>query len=323
MKRGVIMLLALATLCAGCGRSTAPQSASDWRNDLEKWRAQHAVELQKPDGWLSLVALHFMGVGDNSFGSDKTNRIRVPSGPPHVGILHLERMAHFGAPGSRGEEWIVKGPMLQPPKGGFPKDFLVDGKQPVAGMAIRTDSGGPPGQMTTGSLMFTVIRRSDQYALRVKDSEAAARKNFHPLNWFEANQEYVVQAQWTPYTPPKKISVPTIINTKFDAICPGAAEFTIQGKNLKLEPVMEEGQPERLFFILRDTTSAEQSYDAGRFLYTPLPSHGLDQPGELWLDFNHLENPPCAYTPYATCPLPPPQNKLSIALPVGEQRYAK
>lgn len=314
----------LACVCYGCGRSGAPpQNSAEWRNDLEKWRAQHAIELQKPDGWLSLVALHFLGLGDNSFGSDKTNRIRVPSGPAHVGVLHLERMAHFGTPGTRGEEWIVKGPILHPPKGGFPKDFLVDQKPPVPGMAIRADNGGPPSQMTTGTLIFTVIRRADQFALRVKDTEAEARKSFHGEKWFEPNQEYVVQARWTPYTPPKKISIPTVINTKFDAVSPGEAEFTLRGQTLKLQPVIEEGQPEQLFFILKDTTSADQSDGNGRFLYTALPSHGLDQAGELWLDFNHLENPPCAYSPYATCPLPPPQNRLPIALPVGELRYEK
>lgn len=312
-------IAAVAACVYGCGRSGAPQSDAEWRQDLEKWRAQHSVELQQPDGWLTLVALHFMGVGDNTFGADKSNRVRVPSGPAHVGALRLVKMQHFGTPGH--EEWIVKGPTLLPPPGGFPKDFLVDGKPPVPGMDIRSDGGGPPSRMTTGSLLFTVIRRSDQYALRVKDSDAEARKNFHGEKWLDPNQAYVIQAHWTPYTPAKRMSVPTVINTKYDALCPGVAEFTVDGKTLRLEPVLEENQPNQLFFILKDTTSETNTYEAGRFLYTALPSHGLDQAGEIWLDFNRLENPPCAYSPYATCPLPPPQNKLSVALPVGELRY--
>ena len=102
---------------------------------------------------------------------------------------------------------------------------------------------------------------------------------------------------------------------------PGAAEFVVDGKALRLEPVLEDPTVAKLFFILRDTTSATTTYPACRFLYTGFPTNGLDKPGELVLDFNHLENPPCAYTGYATCPLPPAGNRLPIALPVGERRY--
>jgi uncharacterized protein (DUF1684 family) len=95
----------------------------------------------------------------------------------------------------------------------------------------------------------------------------------------------------------------------------------LDGKTLRLEPVLEEPTAKELFFILRDTTSTKTTYGAGRFLYTEFPDHGLTQPGRLWLDFNRLYNPPCAFTAYATCPLPPPQNRLNVAIPAGEQRY--
>ena len=93
------------------------------------------------------------------------------------------------------------------------------------------------------------------------------------------------------------------------------------GKTYRLEPVLEDPKSTQLFFVLRDPTSATTTYHACRFLYTVLPDHGLEQPGTLTLDFNKLENPPCAYTPYATCPLPPAGNRLPVALPVGEKRY--
>jgi hypothetical protein len=102
---------------------------------------------------------------------------------------------------------------------------------------------------------------------------------------------------------------------------PGVAEFVLQGKTYRLEPVLEDSKSTDLFFILRDTTSATMTYGACRFLYTEFPSNGLGKPGELVLDFNRLQNPPCAYTPYATCPLPPPGNRLPVALAAGEQRY--
>jgi uncharacterized protein (DUF1684 family) len=102
---------------------------------------------------------------------------------------------------------------------------------------------------------------------------------------------------------------------------PGSAEVTLNGKTYRLDPILEDPEVAKLFFVLRDKTSATTTYGACRFLYTGFPSQGLDKTGELVLDFNKLENPPCAYTPYATCPLPPPQNRLPISLPVGEQRY--
>jgi uncharacterized protein (DUF1684 family) len=117
------------------------------------------------------------------------------------------------------------------------------------------------------------------------------------------------------------IDIPTILGTVSKLPAPGAAEFTVDGKVVRLEPVLEDPQSTELFFILRDTTSKTTTYGAGRFLYTELPDHGLTQPGEVWLDFNELINPPCAFTPYATCPLPPPQNRLTVAIPAGEQRY--
>jgi hypothetical protein len=144
---------------------------------------------------------------------------------------------------------------------------------------------------------------------------------FHGLHLYPPDASYRVTAKWIPYSPPKTITLATLVGTKYDQPVPGAAEFTLQGKVLRLEPVVEDPAVARLFFILRDTTSTTTTYGACRFLYTGNPTNGLDKPGELLLDFNRLENPPCAYTPYSTCPLPPPGNRLPIALPVGEQRY--
>jgi hypothetical protein len=114
---------------------------------------------------------------------------------------------------------------------------------------------------------------------------------------------------------------PTVIGTVLSLPSPGVAEFTLDGKTLRLEPVIEGDDQSILFFILRDQTSQTTTYEAARFLHTGLPDHGLARPGLLELDFNKLENPPCAYTPYATCPLPPEQNRLPIPIPAGEQRY--
>jgi hypothetical protein len=166
-----------------------------------------------------------------------------------------------------------------------------------------------------------VIRREARFALRIKDSHSPSITGFHGLKWFAPDSSYRVTAKWIPYSPAKTITLVTLVGTNYDEPVPGAAEFTLAGKTFRLEPVVEDAAVAKLFFILRDTTSTTTTYGACRFLYTGFPTNGVDKPGELVLDFNHLENPPCAYTPFSTCPLPPQGNRLPIALPVGEQRY--
>jgi uncharacterized protein (DUF1684 family) len=312
MKTRWLVLFGAATLMAASGAvrmratlSGAGEDQASWLHGLNDWRAKHAAEMDAPDGWLSLTGLNWLKEGDNSVGADAANQIRVAGGAAaHLGVLHLEAGAVH----------------LLPPAGGFPAGFLVDQQPPQANGEVRIDSEHPS-TFTAGSLTMLVIHRGDRFALRVKDAQAPARANFHGLKWFAPDQAYVVRGKWVPYNPPKTLSIATVIGTTVKYPAPGAVEFTLRGKTFRLEPVVEEEEPTHLFFIMRDLTSETSSYGAGRFLYTPLPDHGLTQPGELSVDFNHLENPPCAYSPYATCPLPPPQNRLPIALPVGEKKY--
>jgi len=279
------------------------------QNDELAWRTQHATDLQKPDGWLSLIGLQWLEPGATSIGSAQDNKIHLPStAPAHIGILKLENNAVT----------------LLPPKEGFPSGLQIDGA-PAKQLSLRADQDKDKfnSHVTIGTINFYVIKRADKFAMRIKDAKSPSLLEFHGLKWFELNPEYRVTAKWTPYVPAKSVSLLTLVGTEYSEPVPGFAEFTLQGKAFRLEPVLEDPNNPKLFFILRDTTSAETTYPACRFLYTTFPNHGVGQPGELLLDFNQLENPPCAYTPYATCPLPPAGNRLPIALPVGEQRYHK
>ena len=301
---GIALLPCL--ICALSPRTSSAQDAA-WQNELADWRAQQAVDLQKPDGWLALVGLEWLQPGDNSFGSAQDNQIHLPVGaPPYLGILRLEGTT------------II----LRPPPGGFPDGLLVDGK-PAEPQALDTDADSDKNnpRLTMGSRSMYVIHRGDRYGLRIRDSKSAALGRFHRLKWFPPNARYRVTARWIPYVPPKSTTLATLIGTSYSQQVPGAAEFTIAEKTYRLEPVLEDPAEAKLFFILRDKTSTSTTYGACRFLYTGLPDRGLTQPGKLVLDFNRLENPPCAYTPYATCPLPPARNRLPIPLPVGEKRY--
>jgi uncharacterized protein len=276
-----------------------------WASELETWRARRAANLQAPEGWLSLIGLEWLQEGDNSFGGDSGNRIQIAAKTwAHIGVVRLEKDAL----------------RLLAPAGGFPKDFMVDGL-PAQETALAADDAEKPSKLTIGTITVIVINRDGRFALRIKDPQAPTRTGFHGLRWYPANDSYRIRARWIPYNPPKVLDIPTVLGTTTHLPAPGAAEFTIDGQTVRLEPVLEDPKATELFFILRDATSKTSTYGAGRFLYTDLPDHGVAQPGELLLDFNRLINPPCAFTPYATCPLPPPQNRLTVAIPAGEQRY--
>ena len=279
------------------------------RQDELAWRRQHAADLQKPDGWLSLIGLEWLEPGETSIGSARDNKIHLPAtAPAHIAVLKLENNAVT----------------LVPPTEGFPSGLQIDGL-PAKPQALRADQDKDKfnSHVTIGTMNFYVIKRADKFALRIKDAKSPSLLEFHGLKWFEPDPAYRVTTKWTPYVPAKNISLLTLVGTEYSEPVPGFAELTLQGKTFRLEPVLEDANSAKLFFILRDATSTETTYPACRFLYTAFPSRGVEQPGELVLDFNHLENPPCAYTPYATCPLPPAGNRLAIALPVGEQRYHK
>jgi len=304
--RRTVGLLALAVSLFTSGKAADTGSATIWKTNLLTWRADLAKHLQAPDGWLTLIGLEWLKPGDNTFGSANGNALVIQAQvPAYLGVVKLNENSL----------------QLLPPSVGYPKALMVDGQPPANPQSLSSDDSGHPSKITSGSVIITIIHRGDRYALRVKDSKSPARTQFHGLRWFAPNEAYRVQAKWVPYNPPHQVAIPTILGTQVTSEVPGAAEFSLDGQTYRLEPILESPEDTELFFIFRDTTSKSETYGAGRFLYTALPDHGLGQSGEVVLDFNRAENPPCAYTPYATCPLPPPQNRLPIAIPAGQQRY--
>jgi hypothetical protein len=272
-----------------------------WKDSLLQWRQQRAQQLSAPDGWLTLVGLEWLQPGANTFGAAADNHIRLHAAvADHLGILEV-----------KGNDVYLSSPASSLQANGAPAHALK----------IDTD-GENPTVLKAGTLTMLILHRGNRYALRIKDSQAPTRIHFHGLHWYAPDPHYRIEAKWIPFSPPHQVPIPTIIGTTINLPAPGIAEFTLDGKTIQLEPVIEEPGDKQLFFIMRDRTSKTTTYGAARFLYTDFPDNGLDKPGHILLDFNRLRNPPCAYTPYATCPLPPPQNKLAIALPVGEQRYS-
>jgi uncharacterized protein (DUF1684 family) len=170
---------------------------------------------------------------------------------------------------------------------------------------LKTD-----GSITAGDRTYILIERGGRYAIRLKDNKSKLRTEFSGLRWFPIREPYRVTARFVSYQKPRSIPIPSIIGYTDQEPSPGYAEFILDGQSLRLEPVLEDDQ---LFFIFRDRTAGKETYPSGRFLYAALP-----RDGKVELDFNKAYNPPCAFTPYATCPLPPKQNVLPIRIEAGE-----
>jgi uncharacterized protein (DUF1684 family) len=269
--------------------------------DLDHWRKAYADNLDEPNGWLTLVALQWLPDGDTTVGSAPDNKLPLKHLPAHLGTFrHHNSQIEF----------------LAPPEGLSPS-VLVDGKH-LANVALSPDDSSNPSLVTSGDVSIAVIHRGDRYYLRVKDAYAPTRIHFRGLNWYVPNPTFRITARWVPYTPARTLHILNVLGQASEEQCPGYAEFQIDGKTYKLEPLVE---GDSLFFDFRDLTSRSTTDGVGRFLNTGLPSNGLDKPGNLVIDFNYAHNPPCGYTPYATCPLPTEANRLPVAIPAGEKRY--
>jgi uncharacterized protein (DUF1684 family) len=194
----------------------------------------------------------------------------------------------------------------------------IAGQPVTAPAALKNDADeGGPTVVQMGSVRFQIIKRGERFGLRVKDAEAHTRTHFEGLDYYPIDPKWRVVARYVPYNPEKKIPITDVTGLTADSIAPGALVFTVDGKEYSIDPVIEEGTDD-LFIIFKDPTSRDATYQAGRYLYAAKP--GPD--GTTIVDFNKAYNPPCSFTPFATCPLPPPQNRLPIRVEAGEKRYS-
>ena len=297
-----LFFLPLATSLSA--QSAAITDTASWQADLATWRTVQSRLVSAPNGWLALVSLNWLKSGFNSVGSDASSAVRLPaSAPAKLGLITISG----------------KNVQLLSPAGGFPTGLTIDG-QPARETQLST-SDANPSIIALGSLQMVILERGGRYVVRIKDANSPARSSFHGLNWFPPDPAKVVVARWIPFLPPQVEEIPTPLGNPLEMPAPGLAMFLLNGQVYQLEPVLEDPQSRSLFFILRDQSSKSSTFAGGRFLHTGLPDHGLDQPGSLVLDFNRLENPPCAYSALATCPLPPEQNQLETTIEAGEKRF--
>ena len=276
--------------------AAAPALAADpaYVKSVEDWRAKAETGLKRDNGWLTLAGRYVMKPGENTFGTGEKNDIVFPKGlgPDRMGTLVVEP--------NKVTLKLAPGVTMQ-------KDGVAFTER-VMGTALENRDW-----VSSGRTAFHVIARDDKYILRLADNESAVRKNFQGRVWYGVNESYKVKARYVPYNPVRKIAIVNVLDEVSDEPAPGYVEFKLNGKTYKLDAV---GDDDGLFFILKDDTAGKTTYGSGRFLYVdkkPAPGETFD------LDLNRAYNPPCAFSEYTTCPLPPKQNILKTKIEAGEK----
>jgi len=287
------MLMAVTAAVVG------DQRATDYQRAITQWRAEHEAKLKAENGWLTVVALDWLNEGENRVGSNPSFEVPLPkSAPERVGTIIIKAgKARFRpAPGV---------------------GVLLNGK-PAIETELKSDAEPKYDTLDIGRVRFFIIKREDKLGVRVKDNDSATRRAFTGLRWYPIDASWRVEAKYTPFDKPHPVTFETAVGVKEQDESPGYVTFVRNGREYRFEPVVDEGQ---LWFVMRDLTSGKTTYGASRFLYADLPKDGLKKSGAVELDFNKAENPPCVFTNFATCPLPPPQNRLQLAVTAGEQMY--
>ena len=250
----------------------------------QRWQSARNAELAGADSWLGIIGLFWLEPGINRVGSAADAVVRLLAGPAHLGELN----------------WVGE------------QIFW----QPVTGPAseLQTDRSGPASTVDQENLSFFVVDREGRLAVRLRDRAWAAKAPFAGLDYFDFSTEWQIAADWQALSPPLSMEVPNVSGDLKTVEVAYRAVFEVAGQAVTLLP-MAVGEHE-VFFVFRDRTSGKESYGAGRFLKT---APAID--GRIVLDFNRAYNPPCAFTPFATCPLPPPENWLPFPVTAGEQTY--
>jgi uncharacterized protein (DUF1684 family) len=264
-----------------------------YTDEILAWRQTKEDNLRREDGWLTLAGLFWIQEGENTVGSDPASSIALPVGAPeHLGMIDF----HDNMATLKTNEAV-----------------LMDG-QPVTSAVLRDDHAeSGPSLVTVGTITFFVIQRSDAYAVRVRDTNSPERQAFTGRKWFDIDPTYRVKATFVAHTPARTVTVISSVGMPTNMDNPGYVEFDLRGQHLRLEAFASDEGSDELWFIIKDATSGVSTYGAARFMYAPFADGVVD------LDFNKAYSPPCAFTKYATCPLPPKENHIPLAIEAGEK----
>lgn len=289
----IVSLLFMILLTLNACNHIGDRSDDAYLKEINRWKEKRLERLKSESGWLNLAGLFWLEEGISTIGSDSSNSIIFPdNAPPRLGkyILDNRQLRFIPEPGT---------------------EILLNGK-PLEELVIITDRTGKPTLLETGSLAWFIIERWDQFGIRLRDYEHPAINQLTHIESFPADPAWKIEANFEAYEEPRELLIPTIIGTVEKNMCPGILHFNVNGVEQKIYPV---AAGRRLFVIFADETSALETYGGGRFLYLDKP----DKRGLVTIDFNKAFNPPCAFTRYATCPLPPRENFLTVRIEAGEK----
>lgn len=291
------MFLWCTPVFLGCQPAPEPIDPATHRAEVEAWREARWTDLERPDGWLSLVGLLWLEDGHNTFGADSSNDVVYP---PNA----AERIGGFDV--HEGQVTMDVAPGVQVRSDGGVVQSLVMRSEAVTDSVVAE----------LGSLRWHVIQRQGRFAIRLKDSQSPTLLAFDGIDMFEVKARWRFVADFDRYDPPKMIKVPNILGTVSDQPSPGAVVFRVNGKTFRLDVTTERGNP-NYFIAFADSTNGFDTYGGGRFVWVDAE----DEDGHTVLDFNRSYNPPCVFTDFATCPLPPRQNRLPLHIDAGEKDY--
>jgi uncharacterized protein len=293
----ITIKLLLGALFLAAAAAAAEDLQTEQAN-VEHWRAERLAELTSETGWLSLVGLFWLSPGDNSFGRARSNTLVLdnPSLADTAGTFNLTdgKVTFTARPGSA----------------------ITHGGQPVGTIDLVSDARESPTVISSGSLRLFVIERAGKLGVRVRDLASPHRRNFKGLRYFPIATDWVLDARFEPYEPQRHIRIVNILGLEDDMVSPGAVVFSRKGKEVRLDTVLDGPDATDLFIMFADTTSGHATYGAGRFLHVPFATNG-----HTVVDFNKAYNPPCAFNNFATCPLPPYQNRVQLEITAGEKTY--
>ncbi|MCK5461825.1 MAG: DUF1684 domain-containing protein [Bacteroidales bacterium] len=285
------LFMILLTLNACNQNGDSPDDA--YLKEINRWKEKRLERLKSENGWLNLAGLFWLEEGVNTIGSDSSNSIIYPDkAPSRLGkyILKNRQVSFIPEPG---------------------EEVFLEGKS-IEELEIKTDKTGKPTLLETGSLAWFIIERGDQFGIRLRDYEHPSINKLTQIESFPADPAWKIEAEFEAYKEPRELLIPTIIGTVEKNMCPGILRFSVNGVQQEFYPV---AAGKKLFVIFADETSALETYGGGRFLYLDKP----DKRGLVTIDFNKAFNPPCAFTEYATCPLPPRENFLTVRIGAGEK----
>ena len=278
----------------------AAKPATAYEAEIGKYRAARLERLKGPTGWLTLIGLEWLKDGKNTVGAAKGNDVVLAAGPAYFGTVTLDK---------------GKVTFETDPRNGPTNPVTVDGKQ-VKKTSLKDDASGEPSLVKAGTVTFYVIDRNGRKGLRVKDTNAKTRTGFTKIDFYPIDPSWRIEAKFTPFNPPHTLEIPNVIGQIDKMPVPGKVEFERDGKKYTLLPVIEQPGDTELYYIFADGTSAKETYGGGRFFYSEMPKDG-----KVVIDFNKAYNPPCAFTPHATCPLAPTENRLALPVTAGEKKY--